>query len=491
MELRGVFSSVLGSCAALGMGSACLADVRLPSIISDHMVLQQDGGARIWGWAEPGERVSVTFSYGDRVYETDADPDGEWEVRLATPDMSLPRGLGEKNMGPHTITIRANNEIVIQDVLVGEVWVASGQSNMQMTLDSTIRGVEGSEQELAQADYSQIRFFQVQRTVSATARDDCVGEWIVCSPETVGPFSAVAYYFGQNIHESQGMAVGLIGTYWGGTLIEAWTSGEGLVDFPEFHDDLSFVARIARDPGFDSGDRQIHQNSPTALSNAMIEPITPYTIRGAIWYQGESNRTRARQYRALMPAMIEDWRRRWGIEMPFYLVQIAPFGYGGDTGEAAELREAQMMAMDALDGVGVAVTMDVGNPRDIHPKMKKQVGERLARLALARVYGVEIEYSGPIVDAVDFSDGSARVSFVHGEGLEFRGEDASALFELAGVDGEYVRADSVEVVEGGLVVQAENVGSVVSIRYAWGAADAGVLFNGAGLPASSFRWPIR
>ncbi len=660
-----VRARVLGCSIAAGLAWAsapCSADARLPAIISDHMVLQH-GGARIWGWAEPGERVRVAWSLSGETYETEADPDGEWHVILPTPPLDAPADT--EHAGPHNITITAANEIVIDDVLVGEVWVASGQSNMQMTLDRTTYGVENWEGEVAQANYPQIRFFQVQRAVSPTPQKDCVGEWKVCSPETIGPFSAVAYYFGRSIHESQGMPVGLIGTYWGGTVIEAWTSAEGLSDFPEFHSDLSFAARVARDPTFgegryqeelrawerrlgenDPGSRdlafaridlddgdwrqlslpglwdgedgfenfdgfvwyrrsfdappgarenlrlslgpiddmdavwingeliggmqepgrwqqprvyeipegllkptgnviairvldtggaggfagsreqmavntsdgepvvslsgawrarkgassraipampqrpQMHQNRPTALSNAMIAPITPYTIRGAIWYQGESNRMRARQYRALMPALVKDWRRRWGIDMPFYLVQIAPFGYGGDTGQAAELREAQMMAMDAIDGVGVAVTMDAGNPRDIHPKKKKPVGERLARWALAKVYGVDIAYSGPIVEGVEFGEGVARITFAHADGLTIRGGDAPPLFELAGNDGQYVRADSVEIRGRSLVVRAGSVAGAASVRYAWGAADAGALFNDAGLPASSFRRPI-
>lgn len=648
------------------LSASAVGDVRLPAILSDHMVLQHGETVRLWGWAEPGERVRVAWSVDDQRVECESDPRGRWEVFLRTPQI-VGGPLGA-NAGPHTITFSAANEVVIHDVLLGEVWLASGQSNMQMTLGPSAFGVHDWQREVRQADWPAMRFFQVERRVSPAPLEDCEGSWVVCSPTTAPDLSAVAYFFARSIHLAQRAPVGMIVSAWGGTVAEAWTSAEGLREFPEFRNDLMLAARLARNPGQideqlararrqwwervekdDPGSRDgafalidadesqwgsialptlwestpglenfdgfawfrrrfdapadlprkdlaltlgpiddmdtvwvngvrvgatedpgrwqqprsytipagllratgnviavrvldtggaggfagspdqmaisgapalrvslagewrfhrgldarslapmpstlaFHQNSPTALSNAMIEPIAPMTIRGAIWYQGESNRTRARQYRALLPALIQDWRRRFGRDLPFGIVQIAPFAYAGDTGEAAELREAQRMALDALEGVGLAVTMDLGDAGDIHPKEKKEVGRRLALWALAEVYGHDVVYRGPSVRDVTFERNLARLTFDNGEGgLRLAPGARAQVFELAGADGVYHPCDGLQIMpDGAVLAMCSVVESPVSVRYAWGAADAGVLHNASALPASSFRWPIQ
>lgn len=641
------------------------ADVRVPSVIGDNMVLQQGRKDRVWGWAQAGERVTVTFQ--GRAARATADAGGRWQVLVG------PFKAG----GPYTLTVAGTNTLTFKNVLVGEVWVCSGQSNMEWILQNA----QGGPRDAAEANYPEIHLFTVQKKTSAAPLEDVQGRWVVTTPKEAAAFSAVGFYFGRELYRRLKIPVGLIHTSWGGTPAEAWTShaalaaeprfkaildryekeladlprlqreyagrmaawekqfavrdegnkGEGLgyarpeldlagwkkmnepqlwetaglnldgsiwfrrdVEVPpawagrdltlslgpiDDYDTTYFdgtrvgstgndtpnsymVPRVYKIPGslvragrnvvavrvFDrmggggfgappgvmslapegagpggavSLDGQwdykeetavpakpvdysnypgpppgpSNQNNPSVLYNAMLAPLTPYAIRGAIWYQGESNAGRAYQYRALFPAMIRDWRAAWGEgDFPFYFVQLANWkARKADSidSEWAELREAQLLTMRSVPGTGMAVTIDIGNPDDIHPRNKLDVGLRLARWALATVYGQKVEESGPLYDSNTIEGEKVRVRFKHAGGLKTSDGAPPAGFFVAGEDRKFHPAEA--RIEGETVaVWSRDVPRPAAVRYAWADNPAGNLYNGAGLPASPFRtddWP--
>jgi len=442
------------------------AEVRLPRVFSDHMVLQQDQPAVVWGWADPEEKVVVEMVQSRA--ETKADAEGKWSVTLATP----PAG------GPYEIHILGTNLIKLTDVLVGEVWVCSGQSNMQWSVSRSLN----PEQEIAAAQHSQIRLFTVARIPAEKPLDDCQGKgqggWTACTPETIPGFTAVGYFFGRKLHQDLNVPVGLINTSWGGTICEAWTSRPTLEKDPDFQEILD-RAEVFK-PG--------QPNQASALYNGMIHPLLPLRIQGAIWYQGESNVSRAEQYAKLFPAMITDWRQNWGErDFPFLFVQLAPFRYGNrDPRECAEQWESQLKTL-ALANTGMAVTTDIGNIRDIHPKNKQDVGKRLALWALAKTYGRDLAYSGPLYKSFAVEEGKIRICFDHAEGgLVAKGGTPLTHFEIAGEDEEFVPATA--TIDGStVVVGSDQVGKPIAVRFAWTDTAEPNLFNAAGLPASPFR----
>jgi sialate O-acetylesterase len=654
--------ALTASLLLLIFANAARADVRVPSVIGDNMVLQQGRKARVWGWAEPGERVTVTFK-GERAAAT-ADARGRWEVFLG------PHKAG----GPFELTVAGRNTLTFKNVLVGEVWVCSGQSNMEWPLVNAQDGARES----AAADYPFIHLFTVAKKTSDKPLEDVEGRWVVTTPKEAAQFSAVGYFFGRELHKKLNVPVGLIHTSWGGTPAEAWTSRETLsadstlrpiverydrqlTDLPALQreyerardewarkfvmedagnkgepqgyarpdydatawkrmrlpqmwesagmdvdgavwfrreldvpaawagkdltlklgaiDDFdvtyfngervgatgaetpnSWVAeRKYRVPGplvragrntvavrvFDrmggggfgggeislapadstsvnavalDGDwlykeeatapsRRIdwgsqpqapgpaNQNSPTVLYNAMLAPLTPYAIRGAIWYQGESNAGRAYQYRTLFPAMIRDWRAAWGEgDFPFYFVQLANWKarpVDSIDSEWAELREAQTLTMREAPNTGMAVAIDIGNPDDIHPRNKLDVGLRLARWALADTYGMKLEKSGPLYASHKVEGDRVRVAFTHADELRTRDGAAPSGFYVAGADRKFFPAEA-RVEKSSVVVWSKDVKAPVAVRYAWADNPAANLYNSAGLPASPFRtddWP--
>jgi sialate O-acetylesterase len=630
--------------AALAVAGPAAADVVLPAVIGDHMVLQRETSAPIWGWAAPGERVRVEGGWPGATAETAADERGRWQVRI-------PTGAAG---GPFTMTISGSTSITLENVMIGEVWICSGQSNMEWPVTRARNAAE----EIDTAHHPGIRLFTVPNTIATRPRIDCRGSWVECSPATVRSFSATGYFFGRDLHQRLDVPIGLIAADWGGTIVEAWMSESTLGGFSEYtstlefldvvsdpnrrtgvvedrvkawwsglddhasvprgwtatdHDDTGWptmnvpetwtgkherfdgVIRFRRtvsvpaawagrpatlelgpiddyddvwvngvhvaathaagnwnkprryevparvlvggpnvvavrildtgglggmngkpeqmkltvagggDPVALAGVWRYHvgraqsklprrpqganigPNTGTVLYNGMIAPVVPYAIRGAIWYQGESNRPRAHQYRTLFPALIDDWRARWGRgDFPFYYVQIAPFRYGGDTGQAAALREAQTMAMHRPN-TGMVVTMDVGNPDDIHPRNKQAVGRRLARWARARTYGeAGLVPSGPLYRSMRIEGDAVRIEFDHvGPGLVLRDSDRSH-FTVAGADRVFVEAQA-RIDGDAIVVSTPRVPDPVAVRYAWEAAAEPNLFNGADLPASPFR----
>ena len=639
--------------------ASVFADVKLPAVVSDNMVLQQKSSATLWGWADPGEKISIKASwqmfFGKKT--TKADKDGNWKVSIKTP----------KAGGPHTITIKANNTITLKNILSGEVWICSGQSNMEMGMTM----INNPDEEIAKADYPSIRLFDVARAVSASPMKDVTGSWVECSPETAKThgawrgFSATAYYFGRKLHKELNVPIGLITTNWGGTPAQSWTSGKMLLTMPDFAEpvkrltdddatkkatqqyekdlvkwrkakqqyekdlakwrkDMESVDPVKTDkwfqPGLDesawksielpvtfesssigdlggtvwfrktieisdemagkgmsislgpiddldvtyfngtkiggmnrwnqnrnyningklvkagtntiavrvhdtggaggfsgtaqqmylqTGDEKIsiagpwiyrisapqsipkapaaplNSSTSTSLYNGMINPLIPFTIKGAIWYQGESNVASAKQYQTLFPNMIESWRDAWGLgDFPFYYVQIAPFDYRGTN--SAYLREAQFMTL-STPNVGMAVTMDIGDVRDIHPQNKKDVGERLALWALEKDYGQkDLVYSGPVYKSMEIEDSKIRLSFDHtGSGLMAKG-DALTHFKIAGADKNFV--DAVAAIDGDtVVVSSDKVPTPKAVRFAFSNNDEPNLCNKEGLPASSFR----
>ncbi len=631
------------------------ADVRLPALIGDNMVVQHGQPARLWGWADAGERVVVRASWHNSPVQTTAGADGRWSVDVPTPDPG----------GPFTVTIAGNNEITLHDVLVGEVWVCSGQSNMQMCIRENgiwHGGALNWEAEVAAADYPQIRFFAVERRIAAEPQTDCGGAWTVCRPETAAEFSAAAYFFGRTLHQELDVPIGLIHTSWGGTRAEAWTSHKALAAVGDYAGELAepIVAPTpensaqhaqaaadrerqrflldARNQGFAKGyadrefdagswptmdvpgrweslgpDMQVdgvvwmrrdvtvpqswaghnltlnlgaiedcdttyfnnrklgstgygtpryweaprsylvpssfvrygepntiavrvfddggtgglvggegaltlrpaaealprevplagpwkyhleavlepdpvrlaHANSPTVLYNGMIDPLTPYRIRGVIWYQGESNHTRGQAYRTLFPALIADWRSAWDQgSFPFYFVQIAPFNYTAPD-SAPVLREAQLQAL-SVPNTGMVVTTDVAEPDDIHPRNKQAVGRRLALLALAQTYGRDVPCSGPLYRSMRVEDGAIRVFFDHADGGLVAQGGPLTHFAIAGADRVFTGAEA--RIEGEtVIVSSPGVPEPAAVRFGWCNAPTPNLFNRAGLPASPFR----
>ncbi|HEX8335922.1 MAG TPA: sialate O-acetylesterase [Pyrinomonadaceae bacterium] len=653
--------ALAASLLLLALAPAARADVRVPSVVGDNMVLQQGRKARVWGWAEPGGRVTVSFR-GERATAA-ADARGRWEVFVG------PHKAG----GPFELTVAARNTLTFRNVLVGEVWVCSGQSNMEWSLANAQDGARE-----AAADYPFIHLFTVEKKTSAEPLEDVEGRWVVTTPKEAASFSAVGYFFGRELHKRLGVPVGLIHTSWGGTPAEAWTSRDTLKAaavlrpiLDRYDRQLADLPRLRREyesardewaskyvmedpgnrgepqgyakPGHDTGgwkrmnvpqfwesagldvdgvvwfrrelevpaawagkdltlklgviddfdttyfngervgstgpdtpnawvaprryrvpgslvragrntvavrvfdrvggggfgggtmtlapadaaadggvalngewlykeeatvpsraidwSRQpqppgaANQNNPTVLYNAMLAPLLPYVIRGAIWYQGESNAGRAEQYRTLFPAMIRDWRAAWRQgDFPFYFVQLANWKArpkDSIDSEWAELREAQSMTLREVTNTGMAVAIDIGNPDDIHPRNKLDVGLRLARWALADTYGMRVEQSGPLYASHKVEGDRVRVTFRHAGGLKTRDGAPPAGFYVAGADRRFVPAEA-RVEGGAVVVWSRDVKAPVAVRYAWADNPAANLYNSEGLPASPFRtddWP--
>ncbi|MSR62463.1 MAG: hypothetical protein EXS08_08460 [Planctomycetes bacterium] len=630
----------------------------LPAFFSDHMVLQRETRAPLWGRAAPNEHIEVRASWdAAHALSATADAAGDWKVQLATPAAG----------GPYEIRLTSSaGERVLRDVLVGELWLASGQSNMEWTLGPRVgNGVEGWEEVVGNAGDPLLRLFDVENALTPAPQSDLKGSWRVADAESAGTFSACAYFFARKLRAELGVPVGVISSDWGGTPVEAWTRASALRPYAEFAEALALETSFAKDPaaaergfeertqsywkhadeldsslglanasqpafddsawvevllpapfeqhgladfdglvwyrnsinvpadwagqplrlelgaiddrdtvywngeriggleqdgewqtprrytipgeqvragmhslvirvldtggqgGFSSGvaDFKLQPEqqegtmvlagqwrckagapmaklgwpparepfgpgSPSVLWNAMVAPLVPCALRGAIWYQGESNIGNAQQYATLFPAMIRDWRAAFGQgDFPFYFVQIAPFDYGGDTGQAAHLRDVQRRTL-AVSNTGMAVTMDIGNPADIHPLKKREVGERLAAWALAQTYARGGEYSGPLFRAAKPERGALHVEFGHAAGLSSRGAPVRHLL-LAGADRVFHPAEG--RIEGeALIVSCGEVKEPVAVRLGWGAADETNLWNGAGFPAASFRsddWP--
>lgn len=490
--------------------SNVLADVKLAGLFCDHMVLQQGAVVPVWGWANPGEDVTVTIQH--EVRKAKADKDGKWMVKL--------RKL--KTGEPETLVVEGKNRIVVHDVLIGEVWLCSGQSNMGMTVNQC----KDFDAEKKAANLPLIRMFTVGRNSQAVVQTNCTGAWVICSPEDVGKFSATAYFFGREIHQHRQVPVGLINSSWGGTAIEAWTSVEAQSRLPEFStisekwkaaekatwdEDKAMAgynadlnkwkatvrkAKAEKKPSPRSPQKPVNprldQNFPANLFKGMIAPLVPYSIRGVVWYQGENNAisTFPQLYGLQLRTMIKDWRTRWGYDFPFAWVQLPewlePQKQPVESSGFATVRDGMLKTLD-VPHTGMAVTLGLGDAKDIHPKDKQDVGKRLASWALADVYRDKAVVGwGPLPNGVKIKGNQIVISFKHADGgLVARGGSVVG-FAIEGADHRWVRAEA-KIDGNKVIVSHPEIEHPVAVRYAWANNPQFSLYNGAGLPATPFR----
>ena len=503
---------------AIWLSLSAVAELKLPAVFSDGMVLQRDQPVAVWGWADPG--AAITVSFVDQEKSVIADSSKHWKILLdPMPASSNPRKM--------TVSSTLNSELEtlnVSDVLIGEVWLCSGQSNMEMP----VKSAGNFEKEQAAANYPLIRMFQTDLKASLELQTDCTGSWTVCTPETVGDFSATAFFFGREILRVLKVPVGLVSSSWGGSCIEAWMPMASLEKFPSVMEDKArqdqravTFDEAAEEKRFsnamDEWTKQVAQAQadgkkpprrphlevhpyksqyyPANLYNAMINPLVPYSMRGAIWYQGEANAypaERAILYRDLLETLVVQWRRDWGADFPFYAVQLPNFGPPQqkpveDSGWAF-IRESFLKFHKEVPNVGMAVTIDVGRERTIHPPGKQAVGYRLAQQALAKTYKKKIVAGGPIYQSMKKEGDQIVITFDDaGSGLMARGGESLKSFAIAGADRRFVFARAA-IAGDTVIVRSSEVPDPVAVRYAWAKNPAGCnLFNREGFPASPFR----
>ena len=494
---------------ALLCGAAAQADVTLPHVFGNHMVLQRDRALPVWGWAEAGEEVEVKL--GEAAASATAGADGAWRVDLP------PQEAG----GPVTLMVTGKNVVTLEDVLIGEVWICSGQSNMQWTVASSMN----FEQEKAAANLPLIRQVEVPRVPAGYPAKDFSGTWQVCSPDTVGGFTAAGYFMARHLHQELQVPVGLVNTSWGGTAIEPWTPPVGFAQVPALKDISDRVTltdprsepykqtlgaylgqlepwlagaktALAEErpldpaPAYPEALKPLGTHTlPTGLYNGMVAPLIPFAMRGAIWYQGESNRGEGKLYTEKMKALIGGWRALWGQgDFPFYYVQIAPYLYGSEDPQVLPVFWEAQAAAEQIPNTGMAVITDIADLNDIHPANKQDVGKRLALLALARTYGkTEVVCSGPTFRALAPEGGKLRVTFDNvGGGLASRDGQPLNWFEVIGPDADWAKAEA--VIEGDSVVLASpEVAAPCAVRFGWSKDAMPNLMNREGLPCGAFR----
>jgi sialate O-acetylesterase len=491
----------------LSLGPVARGDVKLPAIFGSHMVLQQGQNDRVWGTADADEEVTVRIA--EQTKTAKAGADGKWSVTLD------PLTAG----GPHTISIKGHNEITLEDVLVGEVWICSGQSNMQWD----VAAANDPDLEALTAKFPKLRLISVPQVGTQEPQSDFKGQWEVCSPDAARHFSAVGYFFGRQLQQTLDVPVGLIDDAWGGSACEAWIRRDLLAAneryqpllarwdaiekrYPE--DKAAYEAKLAewkvaaeqakaegKQPPAAPGnpDGQMRGNHrPANIYNGVLKPTIGYGIRGVIWYQGESNAARAYQYRDLFPLMISSWRQEWGIgDFPFYWVQLADFRQEKpepSDSDWAELREAQTMTMSKLPNTGEAVIIDLGEAQDIHPRNKQDVAKRLARWALARDYGIDVPYHSPQYKSMEKADGKLVLTFDHvGQGLKAFDVPEVRGFAVAGDDKKFVWAQAKIIGNDKIEISSEMVKEPVAVRYAWADNPVCNVYSRNGLPLSPFR----
>jgi sialate O-acetylesterase len=493
---------------AAGWTASGRADVRLPAIIGNNMVLQADKPLPIWGWAEPGE--DVTVSLRDAKITAKADAQGTWSVKLPAQKSSA---------DPAEMTVAGKNSIKITNILVGEVWGGSGQSNMEQS----VAGSANKDQEIQAANFPSIRLFLVPKRLSPKPLNDVNASWVVCSPQTIPNFTAVLYFFGREIHKAQNVPVGLIGDSWGGSRIEPWMTYEQFAAQPELKPDLENYNKAKEEhvkvmatrkqilpalkAWLDAAEKAVAAGqdvpdppagvpadplnqftSPSAMYNGMVHGIVPFAVRGFLWYQGESNRGQGMHYADLMKGLITNWRTLWNEgEFPFLFVQLAPYRYDANETALPEIWEAQSATL-AVPNTGMAVTTDIATIGDIHPPNKQDVGKRLALWALANTYGKkDVVYSGPLYESMAVEGDKIRIKFKHtAPGLAARDGKPLSWFSIAGEDKQFHAA--MATIDGEtVVVNSPKVTNPVAVRFGWNQIAEPNLANKAGLPASPFR----
>lgn len=440
-----------------------MAAIRLPSVIASNMVLQQQSEVNLWGWADPGEKIFVTASWDNKTDSVTTTRDANWKIKISTPRAG----------GPYTITLKGNSTIVLDNILIGEVWICSGQSNMEW---SSYQNLQQIIDEMPNANNTNIRLFHIPKTTATAPQDNSAGQWKVCSPETLKGFSAVGYFFGKKLQHDLNVPIGLINASWGGTPAEVWTPAKEVTDDP--------VLKAAADkqnltpwwPGL-----------PGYAYNAMISPLTNFTIAGAIWYQGESNTGTAATYQQLFSKMISSWRKAWEKEFPFYYVQIAPYAYGNKN-IGALLREQQAKTL-SLPRTGMVVITDlVDNVKDIHPKNKKDVADRLANWALAETYNLNIPaYKNPVYKSMEVKDNKVSLYFDNAPtGFMVKGKEKPSEFFIAGEDRNFLPAE-VKLEKDKLIVYNKTIKKPVAVRFAFSNTAMPNVFSKEGLPVGPFR----
>jgi len=454
-------------CALCGL--SVHAKVQLPHFFSDNMVLQQQTVCNIWGWTEPGKKVIVSTPWDKKTHSATARKDGRFTVVVKTPEAG----------GPYDIVFRDGDVVTLRNVMIGEVWICAGQSNMDMQLKGyKAQPVEGATEELLSCGDSQLRLFRVKRHASLTPENDVTGQWNEASASSVRDFSATAYFFGKALRRTLGIPVGLIVTAYGGSACEAWMNADWLRAFPQVQQTIT-----------EEDVKKLQQRCPTALYNGQLYPLIGYTMRGTIWYQGEDNIPRYDFYAPLLARMVQGWREEWKQgDFPFYYCQIAPFDYRNIGWQGSQyLREQQLRAEDLIPNARMAVLMDAGLEYGIHPRKKRQAGERLAVLALANTYGVKGLPEFARYKEVTFQGDTAVIAFDRSkEWVYFEHGTTSRHFEVAGSDRVFHPATKVWTSRNRVYVVCDQVRQPAAVRYAFKDWVEGDLMHD-GLPVSSFR----
>jgi len=452
-------SILLGAIIVLLSFETATGNVSMPGIFSDNMVLQQKSDVVIWGWANTYEKVIITNDWNDSEISAVADNQGKWKLVLKTPAAG----------GPYNIHIRGFNEITIKNVLIGEVWLCSGQSNMEWSAGS---GINNGPEEIKKALYPKIRFFSVYHSTSLFPQDQLTGEWVECTPETMKSFSIIGYFFGQKLNTELSVPVGIINSSWGGTAAEAWMPEEVIQNDDYLKEASALQKPVPWGPV-----------EPGRIYNSMIHPILQFRIAGVLWYQGEANTVNAYAYTDILASLIYSWRDLWGYEFPFYFAQIAPYKYGKPF-EGVLVRDAQRRVLD-LPNTGMIVLSDIGDTTNIHPKNKKDAAMRFASLALNRYYkSAKLQDSGPLYKDISIENGKAIVTFDYSEGLHMVGSKLTC-FEIAGSDMVFYPANA-QIKDQKVIVQSDKVKAPMAVRFAWSNTATPNLFNAANLPASCF-----
>ena len=444
---------------------AVSAKVKLPSVIGSNMVLQQQSQAKLWGWAKGSAQISINTSWDNKIYKVKADAAGNWLVKVATPVAG----------GPYEISFNDGDLVTLNNILIGEVWVCSGQSNMEMPLRGNSSPILNANDIIVDADNPQLRLFTVGRAATLSPQNDCKGHWSESTSESARDFSAIAFQFGEMLQKKLHVPIGLIVSSVGGTMIESWMGKSSLAGFPEVKIPVSIDT--VKQP----------YKLPTTLFNGMIAPLLNLDIKGFIWYQGESNRHEPQLYGKLFPVMVADWRKQWQQgELPFYFVQIAPYGSSDKSRSGPLLREAQLKAMGIIPNSGMASTMDVGMEKNIHYMNKTIPAHRLGYWALGKTYGIKgIGYNAPLYKSMTVDGNKVTLNFYFANYLTSF-EKPLTLFEIAGKDKIFYPAKA--VLKGGQVIlESDQVKAPVAVRYAFKEFVVAELYNNDGLPASSFR----
>lgn len=438
-----------------------MANVSLPNIFGDNMVLQRNAEVKIWGWANPQEEIRLVADWSNIEYKVKANNLAQWELKIKTPEAG----------GPYVISIKGYNEIILKNILIGEVWICSGQSNMEM---SSSWGIDNGEEETKNAANPNIRFFSVPKLTATTQQNNLLGNWTESTPETMKYFSAVGYFFAKRLREElKNVPIGLISSNWGGTPAEVWIPEEVVQNDPVLLEN----ARKLNEQEY--GPRQ-----PGRAYNAMIYPFVGYKIAGTIWYQGESN-VGSLVYDKTLSALITSWRKAWSDDFPFYYAQIAPFKTGSNNFHNVIVRNSQRKLLKEVSNTGMIVTSDISDVKEIHPKDKKTVGVRLANLALENTYISTVGLvNGPLFKSFKIDKEIVTLSFDYADGLYFKNK-LSNQFEVAGADGVFYTAEAL-IRNNQVVVSSKKVKNPVKVRFAWGNTIQSDLFNKVNLPASCF-----